>query len=122
RLWMESGSDTVDLLMRWAMMAMEEKDYPLALDFLDRVVVMDPAYVEGWNKRATVLFLTEEYDNSIADIGRVLELEPRHFGALSGLGMVLRSMGQEERAAETFRQVLALDPYIDNVREALEEV
>lgn len=121
-LWLESGSPTIDLLMRWTLGAMQKKDYGLALDLLDRIVTMRPEYAEGWNKRATVYFLVEDYGKSIADIGRVLELEPRHFGALSGLGMIFRSMGEDKRAIEAYRQALAVDPHLDNVREALDEL
>jgi len=121
-LWLESDSDTVDLLMDWALSAMQEKSYPRALDFLDRVIVMRPDYVEGWNKRATVYYLMEDYGQSIADIGRVLELEPRHFGALSGFGMVLQAIGDDERAIAAFRSALAVDPHLDTVRDALDEL
>jgi tetratricopeptide (TPR) repeat protein len=119
-LWLESGSDTVDLLMQWTLKAMEAKDYPRALDFLDRIVLLAPDYVEGWNKRATVYFLMDDYGQSIADIGKVLELEPRHFGALSGLGMIMRSLGEDDRAMAAFRQALEVDPHLDNVREELD--
>ena len=103
RLWLESGSDTIDLLMAWAIKAIDAKNYPLALDFLDRIVTMKPDYVEGWNKRATVYFLTDDYKKSIADIERTLALEPRHFGALSGLGMIMRDIGDDKRAIEAYQ-------------------
>src|SRR5436309_15923649 len=67
RLWLQSGSDTIDLLMNWAMKAMEAKDYATALDFLDRVIMMKPDFAEGWNKRATVYFMMDDYSKSIAD-------------------------------------------------------
>lgn len=121
-LWLESGSDTVDLLMQWTLKAMEDKQYPRALDFLDRIILLAPGYVEGWNKRATVYFLMDDYGKSIADIGKVLELEPRHFGALSGLGMIMRSLGDDEGAKRAFREALAVDPHLDNVREELESL
>ena len=121
-LWLESGSDTVDLLMQWTLKAMEEKQYPRALDFLDRIIVLAPTYVEGWNKRATVHFLMDDYGESIADIGKVLELEPRHFGALSGLGMIMRSIGDDKRAMIAYRQALEVDPHLDNVREELDQL
>ncbi len=122
RLWLESDSDTVDLLMTWALGAMQEKHYPRALDFLDRIVVMKPDYVEGWNKRATVYYMMEDYGASIADIGQVLALEPRHFGALSGLGMIMRSLGDDKRAMIAYRQALAVDPYLDSTQESLDEL
>jgi tetratricopeptide (TPR) repeat protein len=121
-LWLESGSDTVDLLMQWTLNAMEEKQFPRALDFLDRVILLEPDYVEGWNKRATVYFLMDDYGQSIADIGKVLELEPRHFGALSGLGIMMRSIGDDDRAIAAFREALAIDPHLKNIREELESL
>ena len=121
-LWLESGSDTVDLLMDWAMKAIDAKNYALALDYLDRVVTMKPDYAEGWNKRATVYFLTDDYKKSIFDIERTLALEPRHFGALSGLGMIMRDIGQDKRAIDAFQRALAVDPYLDNVKKALDEI
>jgi tetratricopeptide (TPR) repeat protein len=121
-LWLESGSDTIDLLMIWAMKAMEAKDYATALDFLDRVVIMKPDYAEGWNKRATVYFLMDDYSKSIADIGKTLALEPRHFGALSGLGMIMRELGEDKRAIEAYQRALAVDPNLDGVHKALDEL
>jgi tetratricopeptide (TPR) repeat protein len=122
RLWLESGSDTIDLLMDWAIKAIDAKNYPLALDYLDRVVTMKPDYAEGWNKRATVYFLTDDYKKSIFDIERTLALEPRHFGALSGLGMIMRDIGQDKRAIDAFKRALAVDPYLDNVKKALDDI
>jgi len=121
-LWLQSGSDTVDLLMQWTLKAMEEKQYPRALDFLDRIILLEPGYVEGWNKRATVYFLMDDYGNSIADIGKVLELEPRHFGALSGLGIMFQAVGDDERAKAAFKAALDVDPHLDNVREELDQL
>ena len=122
RLWLESGSDTIDLLMGWAIRAMTEKDYALALDYLDRITTQKPEFAEGWNKRATVYFLMEDYAKSIADIQKTLALEPRHFGALSGLGMILSTLGEKIRAIDAYKQALAVDPHLDKVREAMEEL
>ena len=122
RLWLQSGSDTIDLLMNWAMKAMEAKDYAVALDFLDRVILMKPQFAEGWNKRATVYFLMDDYSKSIADIGKTLALEPRHFGALSGLGMIMRELGEDKRAIEAYQKALAVDPNLEGVQKALDEL
>ncbi len=121
-LWLQSGSDTVDLLMSWGVEAIAKKDYPKALDILDRVVTLKPDYAEGWNKRATVYFLTDKYGQSIADIEHVLVLEPRHFGALVGLGSIFRVLGEDKRAMAAYEQALALDPYLDNARKVLGEM
>jgi tetratricopeptide (TPR) repeat protein len=121
-IWLESGSDTIDLLMSWAINAMQAKNYPLALDYLDRIVSMQPDYVEGWNKRATVHFLVDDYSKAIADIEKTLAIEPRHFGALSGLGTILREIGDNDRAIVAFHEALSVDPYLDNVKQALEEI
>ena len=115
-----SGSATSDLLLSWAIEAMNKERYTDALDILDQVILLDPDFVEGWNKRATVHFLMKDYGKSIADIQHTLALEPRHFGALSGLGMILRDIGDDERAAEAFRKALAVHPRLKNAREALE--
>jgi tetratricopeptide (TPR) repeat protein len=121
-LWLESGSDTVDLMMSWTLSAMEEKDYGLALDYLDRMLILKPDYAEGWNKRATVHFLKDDYPKAIADIERTLAIEPRHFGALSGLGTIMRDIGDEDRALTAYRKALELDPHLDTVKEAVSEI
>jgi tetratricopeptide (TPR) repeat protein len=121
-LWLESGSDTADLLMEWALKAMDEEDYPLALDFLDRIITLEPRYVEAWNKRATVHFLNDDYAKSLADLEQVLAIEPRHFGALAGLGTILRELGDEQLALDAYRQALALDPVMSEVQKAIDEL
>ena len=118
----ESGSDTADLLMSWAMLAMEQENYPLALDVLDQVVMIKPDFAEGWNKRATVYYMIDDYAASLSDIRRTLALEPRHFGALSGLGMILHDTGHDERAIEVLRRALEINPQMEKVRETLEKL
>ncbi len=121
-LWLKSGSDTVDLLMDWAQTAVKDKNYPLALDYLDRIVTLQPDYVEGWNTRATVYYLREDYGRALADIERTLAIEPRHFGALTGLGTILREIGEDQRALEVYRKVIVLDPHLESVQKAIDEL
>ncbi len=121
-IWMESGSDTVDLLMKWTLQAIDDKNYPLSLDLLDRITTLKPDYVEGWNKRATVYYLTEDYAKSLSDIERVLAIEPRHFAALSGLGAILAEIGDETQATQAYEEALAIDPHLDGVKKALDEI
>ncbi|NBN65298.1 tetratricopeptide repeat protein [Microvirga tunisiensis] len=121
-LWLKSGSDTVDLLMERAAQALKADNYPLALDLLDTVVTLKPAYAEGWNRRATVYYMRQDFGRSLADIERVLALEPRHWGALSGLGIIQRQLDQDQRALATFRKVLEVYPLLDSARKAVEEL
>jgi tetratricopeptide (TPR) repeat protein len=116
----KSGSDTVDLLFAWAGEATEKKDYPLALDLLDQVLLLKPDFAEGWNRRATVHYMRDDYARSLADIRQTLAREPRHFGALSGLGILLSQMGQKEQAIVVLQRALAIDPLLDKVKESLE--
>ena len=121
-LWLDSGSDTVDLLMEWTLAAMKEKNFPLALDYLDRILTLKPDYVEGWNTRATVYFMTENLGRALADIERVLAIEPRHFSALAGLGTILREIGEDKRALEVYRRAIAVDPHLPNVQKAIDDL
>jgi tetratricopeptide (TPR) repeat protein len=117
-----SGSDTVDLLLQWGMQAMEEKEYALALDVFDQVILLKPDFAEGWNKRATVYFLMNDYGPSVADIRRTLAIEPRHFGALAGFGMILRDIGKDAQALAVFRKALDINPRLDNIAEAIDDL
>ncbi len=118
----ESGSDTIDLMMSWSVDAMQAEDFARALDHLDQIVVLAPDFAEGWNKRATVHFLTKEYGKSIADIEKTLALQPRHFGALSGLGLIMRDIGLTHEATKALTRALAINPHMTGAREALEKL
>ena len=108
--WGQSGSASVDLMMAWSKKAMASRKFDVALDFLDQVVTLRPSYAEGWNQRATVHFMTQNYRKSMADINRTLTLEPRHFGALSGMGQILENTGSKRLALEAWQQVLEIYP------------
>ncbi len=108
--WFKSGSATVDLMMQWSTDAVEAKKYDVALDFLDQIVVLSPTYAEGWNRRATVHFMMQNYGKSMADIERTLELEPRHFGALSGMAQIMKNTGRKQLALEAYQRVLEIYP------------
>lgn len=108
--WNQSGSASIDLMMQWAQKAMEDQKYNVALDFLDQVVTLKPDYAEGWNRRATVHFMMKNYGKSMADIDQTLKLEPRHFGALSGLAQIMADTGRKQSALEAWQKVLAIYP------------
>lgn len=121
-LFMQSGSHTLDLLMMRSAKAIEGKEYGLALDLLDAVVRLDPGYVEGWNRRATVYFLKEDLGRSLADIEQVLRIEPRHYPALSGFAMILRKTGKNDKALEVFQHVLSIYPLLENAQDAVKSL
>jgi tetratricopeptide (TPR) repeat protein len=116
-LWLSSGGDTTDLLMTRVKSAIDAKDFDLAIKLLDAIVDFKPDYVEGWDRRATVYYLKKEYGNALADIAQVLAREPRHFGALFGLGMILQEFGDDKRALEIYRRALAIDPHSQRIPE-----
>lgn len=91
-----------------------------ALGLFDRVVHLSPGFAEGWNKRATVLYLLDRNDESISDIKRTLELEPRHFGALSGLGLILLESGRYQAALTAFEKARDINPHTPGVIENIE--
>ncbi|MGA2124845.1 MAG: tetratricopeptide repeat protein [Xanthobacteraceae bacterium] len=114
-LWFASGSDTADLLMSRVKTATDAKELDLAIELLDRIVAFKPDYVEAWNRRATVYFMKKDYGRSIADIAQVLSREPRHFGALTGLGTILQELGDDRHALEVYRRALAVHPRLQKV-------
>jgi tetratricopeptide (TPR) repeat protein len=122
RRWGRSGSDTADLLMSRALAAASDKDPALAIEILDRVIVLEPKWAEAWNKRATLFFMMGDYERAIFDVHQTLALEPRHFGAWAGLGFILQSTDDNKHALEAFRRALAIHPFVGNVRSLIERL
>ncbi len=122
RRWTDSGSATANLLMQWSHKAIEDKKQALALDFLDQVTTLFPDYVEGWNRRATLHFTMGHFGASMADINRVLAIEPRHFGALSGMATILEANENDELALKAWEQVLAVYPANRQAQEKVGEL
>lgn len=114
-IWAATPSDTAALLASRAKLAMDNQKFDVALSLLDVVVKLRPDYVEAWNRRATIYYLKNDYTRSLADIRQVLAREPRHFGALAGLGMIMQDLGDEKRALKAFREALAVDPRLEKV-------
>jgi tetratricopeptide (TPR) repeat protein len=115
----DSGSATVNLLMQWATTAMKEKRNGAALDFLDRVTLLDPAYPEGWQRRATLHYTMGETRKSMADIAEVLRREPRHLGALAGMAGILTEAGKDELALRAWERYLEVYPADRDAQEAV---
>ena len=116
-IWMHTPSDTAALLMARAKAAIDAQQVDIAMKLLDAVIKLRPDYTEAWNRRATLYYLQNDYTRSLADIQQVLAREPRHFGALAGLGMIMQDLGDEKRALEAFRKALAVNPHLEKVPE-----
>src|SRR5450755_2058003 len=114
-LWAASRSDTTTLLMSRVQAAVESKDIDLAITLLDAVIKIKPKYVEAWNRRATIYYMKKDYGRALADIREVLRRERRHFGALSGLGMIMQDIGDDKQALEVYRRALAVYPRLQRI-------
>ncbi len=119
RLWLRSGQPDLDETMDQAARLIGAGLPALALPLLDGLIGRAPDWAEAWNKRATALYLMGEPDRSLADIERVLALEPRHFGALSGLGLIRMGRGEDRAALAAYRRALAVNPFLEERRELI---
>lgn len=122
REWSDSGSPAMDLLLERGREAMTEEDNREAIEHLTALVENAPEFAEGWNARATAYYSAGLVGPAMADIARTLELEPRHFGALSGLGLILEETGHDARALEAYRAALAIHPHKPNLKRAVERL
>lgn len=119
REWGKSGSPAMDLLLERGEKAMEQGDLEAAIEHLTALTDRAPDFAEGWNQRATAYFQAGKLGPSLADIQRTLALNPRHFGALAGFGIVLEELGQKQQAMEVYHKALAIHPHLAGVLEAL---
>lgn len=126
RIWTDSGRDDVNALLADGTRAMAQGRLKEAIAIFDRVVATLPDFAEGWNKRATAHYLYENYTDSVIDIESTLALEPRHFGAISGMGLIFMARGDEAGALGAFEEVLKIHPhargaqaYVEQLREKL---
>ena len=122
RVWLESNDAAVNRLMQQGVLALQGQHYAPALHAFDRLVEEAPQFAEGWNKRATVHFLMGNWRASVRDIQRTLTLEPRHFGALFGLGLIYDALDQPEAALRSFEATLELNPHSESTRHMIEQL
>jgi len=108
--WYERDDTFGGSSMSEAIEAMGTGRYTVALNLLNKLVSDQPDFAEAWNRRATIHYLLGNYEDSLADIEQTLTLEPRHFGALSGIGLIMQQMGENEKALHAFEQVLEISP------------
>jgi tetratricopeptide (TPR) repeat protein len=121
-LWLASSSDTANLLMGRVKSAVDGKNYDLAIKLLDAVIDIRPDFIEAWNRRATIYYTQKEFGRALADIHEVLAREPRHFGALSGLGIILQELGDEKHALDVFRRALAIHPHLERIPDLVKKL
>jgi tetratricopeptide (TPR) repeat protein len=122
RLWLYSGSDTINLLMERAQVAINEKNLQLARKLLDHVVELAPDFAEGWNRRAYLNYMDNNLPRALGDLRRTLALDPNHFKALEGLAQILREIGEKKAALKAFQQLLEVHPYWSGAKQAIEEL
>lgn len=116
RRWQRSGSDTTDLLMSRVVQLINAKDTERALDLLDYVIQLSPGWAEAYNKRATVFFMLDDVDGSLRDIRATLAREPRHYGALAGLGLILQKLDKSKAAFEALSMALKIHPQMERLQ------
>ena len=121
-IWIQTPSDTAALLMVRAKAAIDAQQLDVALKLLDATIKLRPDYTEAWNRRATLYYVKNDFARSLADIQQVLIREPRHFGALAGLGMIMQDLGDDKRALDAFRRALAINPHLERVPELVKSL
>jgi tetratricopeptide (TPR) repeat protein len=122
KMWSQAGSDTANVLMERAGLAIKSRNYELATSLLSALTEVEPRYAEGWNQLATIYFLREDYESAMRQLQRVLALEPHHFKAIEGLSIILRETGHKKAALKATRRVLAIYPHLKSAKQAEEEL
>lgn len=122
QIWAASSNPQVNRLMEDGVVAMATQDYKAALAAFTKVIDLAPDFAEGWNKRATVLWLVGDYEGSLADVDKTLSLEPRHFGALAGLGHINAALERDEEALAAYEKALAVNPHMPGIIASIEQL
>jgi tetratricopeptide (TPR) repeat protein len=127
-LWSRSGDDAIDALMEQGTAQMQAQQWKASIATFSEVIRRKPSFAEGWNRRATVLFLAGELRKSLSDCDEVMKRNPNHFGALAGYGQIYFQLEQYEKAIEYWKRALKVNPnlegvemQIENAKEMLEE-
>ena len=122
KIWARSGDADVDAVFQHGVDQMNQQDFSEAIETFSRIIQKKPEFAEAWNKRATIYYLIGEYQKSLADCEEVLRRNPVHFGVLSGFGMNYLRLGKPEQALDYFERALAVNPNLDQIEAAAEEV
>ena len=119
QLLLQTDSPAAELLMNRALTAMNDQNQEVAGQVLDKLIELQPRWAEAWNKRATLRFILGDNAGSMADIAQTLKLEPRHIGAISGLGLILERSGLREESLRAFENTLVIAPQLTSAKEAI---
>jgi tetratricopeptide (TPR) repeat protein len=122
RLLGRSASDTSNILMARAMFAVSKDEPTLGEDLLDRILDLDPGWAEAWNRRAGLRFKRGDISGAMTDLAETLKREPRHYGALSGLGFALLQLDRKAEALRAFDKALAVHPFHEPTRKVAEKL
>ena len=122
QLWFESADVSVAEPFERGVVAMHSGDHQTALRAFDAVVEAAPGFAEGWNRRATLHFMLGNYEASVRDIEKTLALEPRHFGALSGLAMIREAQDRPFEALEALEKVIRIHPRLPHLQERIDQI
>jgi tetratricopeptide (TPR) repeat protein len=122
RRWARSGSDTADLLLSRANTAVNLKDHNTALEVFDHIILLKPDWAEAYHRRATLFFSMQDYDGALRDLSMALQKEPRHFAALSGVGLVLQQLDRKKAALAAYKKALELHPNMENLKDIVKRL
>ncbi len=121
-IWVRYDDAAINKRMSVGIKAMNSGALKISLLAFSEITQMAPAFAEGWNKRATAYFLLGQYEASVRDIQQTLLLEPRHFGALSGMGLIYAAIGKDEAALKVWQKALSINPQMPGIKARVEEL
>ena len=122
QIWLDGRDSALNEIMARGIDAMNANRLHDAVERFTELILAAPAFAEAWNKRATVYYLMDRYQDSVRDIERTLALEPRHFGAISGMGLIFLELGDGEGALDAFEKVLEIHPHARGARFQVERL
>jgi tetratricopeptide (TPR) repeat protein len=120
--WLKTDDEEAGHLMSLGISEMNQLSLRKAAEIFTNLIELQPEFAEAWNKRATVYYMMGELDLSTSDVAETLKLEPRHFGALSGQGLIYLQLDRREAALEWFKRALEVNPFMDNIRMSVEQL
>ena len=109
-IWYETNDPLIEADFYRGLESMRTGDLMMAVAFFTRVIDKNPNFAEGWNKRATVYYMLGKFDASMMDIHETLKLEPRHFGAMDGMGLIFIHLEQFDKAIDIYNRMLEIFP------------